>query len=68
MINQQNHAADDVLNPSPMSSSSAAELFFDDRLSRTVRLIIDKLGWNYSARPLIYEDLIRSELLPLISP
>lgn len=68
MINQQNHAADDVLNPSPMSSSSAAELFLDDRLSRTVRLIIDKLGWNYSARPLIYEDLIRSELLPLISP
>lgn len=68
MINQQNHAADDVLNPSPMSSSSAAELFFDDRLSRTVRRIIGKLGWNYSARPLIYEDLIRSELLPLISP
>lgn len=68
MINQQNHAAGDVLNPSPMSSSSAAELFLDDRLSRTVRLIIDKLGWNYSARPLIYEDLIRSELLPLISP
>lgn len=68
MINQQNHAAGEVIKLSPMSSSSAAELFFDDRLSRAVRLIIDKLGWNYSVRPLIYEDLIRSELLPLISP
>ena len=68
MINQQNHAAGDVIKLSPMSSSSAAALFSDDRLSLTVRLIIDKLGWNYSARPLIYEDLIRSEFLPLISP